>query len=129
MLGSKLHLGGAVVIGAFLAMPGALFAQQTPAKQVTFSKDVAPIFQSKCQSCHEPGSIGPMSLATYQDARPWARSIKNRFAYLDPLNHLQVELLKRHRATAGDNGSRDERVQRGIQLSINGIAAGLRNTG
>ena len=58
-----------------------------------------------------------------------ARSIKNRFAYLDPLNHLQVELLKRHRATAGDNGNRDERVQRGIQLSINGIAAGLRNTG
>ena len=56
-----------------------------------------------------------------------ARSIKNRFAYLDPLNHLQVELLKRHRA--GENGNRDERVQRGIQLSINGIAAGLRNTG
>ena len=58
-----------------------------------------------------------------------ARSIKNRFAYLDPLNHLQVELLKRHRATTDDNGNRDERVQRGIQLSINGIAAGLRNTG
>ena len=58
-----------------------------------------------------------------------ARSIKNRFAYLDPLNHLQVELLKRHRTTLRDDGKRDERVQRGIQLSINGIAAGLRNTG
>ena len=58
-----------------------------------------------------------------------ARSIKNRFAYLDPLNHLQVELLKRHRASMQDDGKRDERVQRGIQLSINGIAAGLRNTG
>ena len=78
MLGSKLHMGGALAIGAFLALPGAAFAQQAPAKQVTFSKDVAPIFQSKCQSCHEPGSIGPMSLVTYQDARPWARSIKNR---------------------------------------------------
>lgn len=44
----------------------------------TFSKDVAPIFQAKCQSCHQPGSIAPMSLVTYQDARPWARSIKNR---------------------------------------------------
>ncbi len=53
-----------------------------------------------------------------------ARSIRNRFAYLDPLNHLQVELIKRYRA-----GSRDERVKRGIHLSINGIAAGLRNTG
>jgi phosphoenolpyruvate carboxylase len=57
-----------------------------------------------------------------------ARSIKNRFAYLDPLNHLQVELIKRHRATSG-KGKVDERVHRGIHLSINGIAAGLRNTG
>jgi phosphoenolpyruvate carboxylase len=53
-----------------------------------------------------------------------ARSIKNRFPYLDPLNHLQVELLQRHRA-----GESDERARRGIHLSINGIAAGLRNTG
>tara|TARA_R110001599_G_scaffold64023_3_gene178755 strand:+ start:356186 stop:359029 length:2844 start_codon:yes stop_codon:yes gene_type:complete len=57
-----------------------------------------------------------------------ARSIKNRFAYLDPLNHLQVELIKRHRATM-HNGNVDDRVRRGIHLSINGIAAGLRNTG
>jgi len=53
-----------------------------------------------------------------------ARSIKNRFAYLDPLNHLQVELLRRHRA-----GNTDDRIRRGIHLSINGIAAGLRNSG
>ena len=53
-----------------------------------------------------------------------ARSIKNRFAYLDPLNHLQVELVRRHRA-----GNTDERIKRGIHLSINGIAAGLRNSG
>ncbi|RBA23910.1 phosphoenolpyruvate carboxylase [Herminiimonas fonticola] len=57
-----------------------------------------------------------------------ARSIKNRFAYLDPLNHLQVELIKRHRTEMRD-GKVDERVRRGIHLSINGIAAGLRNTG
>ncbi|WP_250519158.1 phosphoenolpyruvate carboxylase [Caballeronia sp. ATUFL_M1_KS5A] len=53
-----------------------------------------------------------------------ARSIKNRFPYLDPLNHLQVELLKRHRA-----GNHHPRLRRGIHLTINGIAAGLRNTG
>jgi phosphoenolpyruvate carboxylase len=58
-----------------------------------------------------------------------ARSIKNRFAYLDPLNHLQVELIKRHRAAGRDGRNLDERVRRGIHLSINGIAAGLRNTG
>ena len=53
-----------------------------------------------------------------------ARSIKYRFPYLDPLNHIQVELLRRFRA-----GDRDERSRRGIHLTINGIAAGLRNTG
>ncbi|MGV3655371.1 MAG: phosphoenolpyruvate carboxylase, partial [Noviherbaspirillum sp.] len=58
-----------------------------------------------------------------------ARSIKNRFAYLDPLNHLQVELIRRRRAAASAGGDPDERVYRGIHLSINGIAAGLRNTG
>ncbi len=53
-----------------------------------------------------------------------ARSIRNRFPYLDPLNHLQVELIKRHRA-----GATDDRVRRGIHISINGLAAGLRNSG
>jgi phosphoenolpyruvate carboxylase len=53
-----------------------------------------------------------------------ARSIRNRFPYIDPLNHLQIELLKRHRA-----GDTDERVVQGIHLTINGIAAGLRNSG
>ncbi|QET02630.1 phosphoenolpyruvate carboxylase [Cupriavidus pauculus] len=55
-----------------------------------------------------------------------ARSIKNRFAYLDPLNHLQVELLKRYRAGKDCD---DVRVRRGIHLTINGVAAGLRNSG
>jgi phosphoenolpyruvate carboxylase len=52
------------------------------------------------------------------------RSVRHRFPYLDPLNHVQVELLKEHRAQKPD-----ERVLRGIQLTINGISAGLRNTG
>lgn len=57
-----------------------------------------------------------------------ARSIEHRFPYLDPLNHLQVELLRRYRQRRdGDAGL--ERIQRGIHISINGIAAGLRNTG
>ena len=46
----------------------------------TFSKDVAPIFQRKCQVCHRPGTVAPMSLVTYEEARPWARSIKQRVA-------------------------------------------------
>jgi phosphoenolpyruvate carboxylase len=53
-----------------------------------------------------------------------ARSIRSRFPYIDPLNHVQIELLRRHRA-----GDTDEGVVQGIHLSINGIAAGLRNSG
>ncbi|MCF8181022.1 MAG: phosphoenolpyruvate carboxylase, partial [Limnohabitans sp.] len=53
-----------------------------------------------------------------------ARSIRNRFPYIDPLHHLQVELVRRYRS-----GMHDDRVQRGIHIAINGIAAGLRNTG
>ncbi len=52
------------------------------------------------------------------------RSIRHRFPYIDPLNHLQVELIRRYR-----EGQTDARAQRGIHISINGIAAGLRNTG
>src|SRR3974390_3287098 len=44
--------------------------------QVTFSKDVLPILQKNCQSCHRPGQVAPMSLLSYQDARPWAKAIK-----------------------------------------------------
>jgi len=53
-----------------------------------------------------------------------ARSIRNRFPYLDPLNHMQIELLKRYRS-----GDASDSVVTGIHLTINGIAAGLRNSG
>jgi phosphoenolpyruvate carboxylase len=57
------------------------------------------------------------------------RSIRNRFPYLDPLNHVQVELLKEHRKELVGDEVADEQVLRGIQLTINGISAGLRNSG
>ena len=59
-----------------------------------------------------------------QDNPGFARSLSTRTPYIDPLNHLQVALLLRHRA--GDN---DVLVKRAIQLTINGIATGLRNSG
>ena len=55
------------------------------------------------------------------------RSMKNRYPYLDPLNHLQIELMRRHRS--GPPWSEDERVRSGIHLTINGVSAGLRNSG
>jgi hypothetical protein len=68
---------GAAVGAIVLAAAGTARAAD---RTVTFSKDVAPIFQAKCQSCHEPGSIAPMSLMTYKEARPWAKSIRARVA-------------------------------------------------
>ena len=69
----------ALAVSACMSFAAPAFAADTPAKP-TFSKDVAPIFQKKCQECHQPNSIAPMSLITYQEARPWARSIKERVA-------------------------------------------------
>jgi mono/diheme cytochrome c family protein len=67
---------------AFLAMASAASAQQSaPAANqtpVTFTKDVAPILQRSCQTCHRPGAVAPMALLTYEDVRPWARSIKTK---------------------------------------------------
>src|SRR5437016_4015317 len=46
--------------------------------KVTFTRDIAPIFYNRCVECHRPGEIAPMSLMTYNEARPWARSIKEK---------------------------------------------------
>ena len=57
---------------ACLMLSGFSFAADT----VTFAKDIAPILQAKCQECHHAGSMAPMSLVTYEEARPWAKAIK-----------------------------------------------------
>ena len=66
-------------------------------RPVTFTKDVAPIFQKHCQSCHHSGTSAPMSLMTYNEARPWARSIKERVVRRDmPPWHLDKTVGIRH---------------------------------
>jgi hypothetical protein len=64
-------VGAAIVV----ALPWDVAAQNA---SPTFAKDIAPIFQAKCQGCHRPGETAPMPLRTYQEVRPWARSIKNK---------------------------------------------------
>ena len=68
---------GALVVALSLGS-SVVLAQETTgaASDVTFTKDVLPILQRSCQACHRPGAIAPMSLISYQDVRPWARSIK-----------------------------------------------------
>ena len=84
-----IHFGPVgIILSAFIAMMATVTTAraQTPAdlaathRQVTFAKDVAPILQQNCQECHQPNSIAPMSLITYQEVRPWARAIKDRVA-------------------------------------------------
>jgi hypothetical protein len=75
----SLRLGVSVLAaGAFLAFAGEPSVGTQSSKPVTFTKDIAPIFQEKCQSCHRKDSMAPMSLVTYEETRPWARSIKER---------------------------------------------------
>jgi hypothetical protein len=80
---------GTVLFGAAIAgfvAPLAVKAEQaqaTAAPEVTFTRDIAPILQRSCQNCHRPGQVAPMSLLTYEDARPWARSMKARTAIRD----------------------------------------------
>ncbi len=63
-----------------LSAGSATVGAQTPSSEghVTFAKDVVPILQRACQACHRPGQMGPMSLLTYEEVRPWARSIKQK---------------------------------------------------
>ncbi|MEO7135498.1 MAG: cytochrome c [Vicinamibacterales bacterium] len=82
-------LAGAALLGVAISgavAPAALSAQQTSASvqpEVTFTKDITPILQRSCQNCHRPGQVAPMSLLTYEETRPWARSMKLRTGLRD----------------------------------------------
>jgi hypothetical protein len=71
------RIGVPLLAWGIIAAPSALSAELT-AKPVTFSKDVAPILQEKCQACHRKGEMAPMSLVTYEETRPWAKDIRER---------------------------------------------------
>ena len=70
------HLLGVGAV-AVLAMPQLATAQQD---NLTFTRDIAPILQAKCENCHRPGTAAPMALRTYEEVRPWAPLIKDRVA-------------------------------------------------
>src|SRR5436189_5984720 len=69
-----MHLGMQVVMGISAAI--SLLAQTKHGSTSTFAKDVAPLLQRNCQTCHRPGQAAPFSLLTYEQARPWAKAIK-----------------------------------------------------
>src|SRR5579871_1290029 len=65
-------------LSALLTLPCLAVAADSGTPQVTFAKDVAPILEDRCQECHRPGTAAPMSLISYAETRPWAKSIKQR---------------------------------------------------
>ena len=96
------------------------------------ARRISAAIKAEWQRAHDALELITGEAERLQSNAALARSIAHRFPYLDPLNHLQVELLRRYRQRSGrpDKGVESvERLQRGIHLSINGIAAGLRNTG
>lgn len=92
---------------AMLGLNGRLAAQTEGAEPVTFTRDVAPIFQENCQECHQTGSIAPFELIDYQDARRWANRIRERVAnrimppwHLNP--HLGIQDFKNDRSLSDE---------------------------
>ena len=67
-----------LVVGALIGLSTPAASAQPAASPPTFTRDVAPILQAKCESCHRANSIAPMSLVTFEETRPWARSIRAR---------------------------------------------------
>ena len=112
----------------FLVLVTAGVSAQAPEKTnqpaVTFTRDVAPILQRSCQSCHRPGQMAPMSLLTYQDVRPWARSIKQRVTErtmppwgIDP--HVGIQSFK------NDPSLRDDEVEKIVKWVDAGAPMGI----
>ena len=77
MKNRSLSLGLLAACACFLFIAGVAANDSNHAK-ITFTKDVAPIFYNRCVECHRPGEVAPMSLIAYSDARPWAKSVKQK---------------------------------------------------
>lgn len=101
-----------LVVSAIVLLTGLLLfagsntsqASNTKARGVTFNKDVAPIFYKNCVACHRANDIGPMSLITYKESRPWARSIKEKV--------VSKEMPPWHADPAHGNFSNDRRLSK-----------------
>ncbi len=98
-------------------------------KEKKIGKRIFSIIQAECVRTHAALALITGDKERLASNPELALSIRHRFPYIDPLNHLQVELMRRYRAQIESGATVNERVHRGIHLSINGVAAGLRNTG
>lgn len=113
----------ALLAAAVLLMPAVAAAQDVQQGQVTFTKDVAPILQRSCQNCHRPGSIAPMSLLTFEDARPWARAIKEKVR-LREMPPWYVDKRIGYQEFLEDRSLTDEQIATIVQWADSGAPRG-----
>ena len=99
-----------LVLAGMPSQPAAVESAGTP----TFTKDITPILQRSCQGCHRPDSVAPMSLITYDDVRPWAKSIKNRTGLRNRMGVMPPWFIEKN---VGIQAYKDD-----ISLSENDIA-------
>ena len=93
------------------------------ADTVTFSKDIAPIFQDKCEVCHRAGSMAPMSLVTYQETRPWVKAIRERVITRNmPPWHLDKTVGIQH--FANDRSLNDQQIATIVRWADSGAPMG-----
>ena len=104
-MNSSVKIPGVVFVLVLVSVM--VFSGVVHAQDVTFTKDVLPIFQESCQTCHRDGAIAPMSLMTYDETRPWARAIKDKVAtrsmppwYID--KNIGVQGFKYDRSLSDD---------------------------
>jgi hypothetical protein len=119
LLTGLLLLGGMAAIGAESVGPAA--------GPVTFSKDIAPILQRSCQNCHQPNSVAPMSLITYKDARPWAKSIKQRVLIRDKRGAMPPWYIEKNigiQHYKNDNSLSDNEIAKIVNWADNGAPEG-----
>ena len=76
MLGKHISFVWLLMAGVLVTAVSIRATTEEAVQPVTFNKDVLPILQKNCQSCHRPGQIAPMSFLTYKDVRPWAKAMK-----------------------------------------------------
>src|ERR1043165_3853682 len=121
---------GVAMGAAVLASPG-LLARQRPAgrssSDATFNKDILPILQRSCQNCHRPGSLAPMSLLTYEEARPWARSMKLRTSLRSKPNAMPPWFIEKNigiQQYKGDISLSDDEIDKIARWADSGAPRG-----
>ena len=98
----------ALIVVGVAALASFRVTAQSPAQHSapTFAKDVAPIMYGKCANCHRPGEVAPMSLLSYEDARPWAKAIKAKVVAREGMFRSSTQ------ETTGDSPQSTRRSQR-----------------